>query len=199
MRLAPRRQRAAGAKHWPTDRKVMLHVGCGPRSYALPPEFSDWHEVRLDINPDVNPDIVADIVDMPEIESMSVDGVWSSHNLEHVFGYQVALTLGEFYRVLRPGGVAHVQVPDVLVPARAVARGNLETVLNTSSAGPVTALDMLFGYGPAIASGEHFMAHRTAFTKQTLTRKFIHARFADVRVVARDDALWATARRPEAD
>lgn len=164
----------------------------------LPPEYltPDWHEIRLDIDPDVDPDIVADIVDMPVVRTSTVDGIWSSHNLEHVFAYQVPMVLGEFLRVLRPRGVANVQVPDILMPAKAAAQGRLEATLYTSPAGPVTALDMLFGYGPAIARGEHFMAHRTAFTRQTITKKFLDAGFDDVRVVSRGGALWVTARRP---
>jgi SAM-dependent methyltransferase len=200
MRLATRRQQPPSkvARLWQTDLKIVLHVGCGPRiPDQLPSELSspEWQEIRLDIEPAVDPDIVASIVDMPIVETASVDAIWSSHNLEHVFAHEVPLTLREFRRVLRPSGVAHVQVPDVLVPARAVARGQLETELYRSPAGPITALDMLFGYGPAIARGEHFMAHRTAFTKHSLTKKFQDAGFSRVRVEARQQALWATATK----
>ena len=199
MRLAPRRQRA-GAPSWPSDRKIMLHVGCGPRGSApLPKEFTtpQWHEVRLDIDPDVDPDIVGTITDMTAVPQRTADAIWSSHNLEHVFAHEVPLALREFYRVLKPGGTAHVQVPDLTVPARAVARGRLEDVLYMSPAGPISALDMLYGHRAAITRGEHYMAHRTGFTKQTLTAKFTGAGFASVLVEARDRALWATAKRPE--
>ena len=199
MRLAMRKQQGPRPARFPTDRRIMLHVGCGKRdSGLLPSELltPEWFEVRLDIDPEVAPDIVADMIDMPEIGTATVDGIWSSHNLEHVFAYQVPLVLREFFRVLRPGGTAHVQVPDITVPAKAAAHGRLETPLYTSMAGPITALDMLFGYGPAIAQGEHFMAHRTAFTRATISDKFKAAGFANVRVVARDNALWTTANRP---
>ena len=200
MRLAPRRQRAAGAQSWPSDRKIMLHVGCGPRGSApLPKEFTtpQWHEVRLDIDPDVDPDIVGTITDMTAVPQRTADAVWSSHNLEHVFAHEVPQALREFYRVLKPGGTAHVQVPDLTVPARAVARGRLEDVLYVSPAGPISALDMLYGHGAAITRGEHYMAHRTGFTKQTLAAKFTAAGFDPVRVEAKDKALWATAKRPD--
>ena len=201
MRLATRnKQRTMGRDQWPADRSILLHVGCGPKvAGLLPDEFltSDWHEVRLDIDPGVHPDVVADIVDMPVIESESVDAIWSSHNLEHVFAFQVPLVLGEFRRVLRPGATAHIQVPDVMEPVRAVMRGKLEDVLYESPAGPVRPIDMLFGFGQAIEEGAHHMAHRTAFTRDTLARKLKAARFADVNVTAKDKALWATARRPD--
>jgi SAM-dependent methyltransferase len=200
MRLAPRRQRAAGAQGWPSDRKIILHVGCGPRqSGLLPKQFAapQWHEVRLDIDPNVDPDIIGTITDMTDVPQRSVDALWSSHNLEHVFAHEVPLALREFYRVLKPGGTAHVQVPDLTVPAKQAARGRLEDVIYNSPAGPITALDMFYGHGGAITRGEHYMAHRTGFTKQTMTAKFTEAGFDPVRVEAKDMALWATATRPE--
>jgi SAM-dependent methyltransferase len=202
MRLAPRKQRAAGAQGWPSDRKIMLHVGCGPRaSGLLPKQFTtpQWYEVRLDIDPNVDPDIIGTITDMTDVPQRSVDALWSSHNLEHVFAYEVPLALREFYRVLKPGGTAHVQVPDLTVPARAVAHGRLEDVLYMSPAGPITALDMLYGHGAAITRGEHYMAHRTGFTKKTMAAKFTDVGFVNVRVEAKEKALWATAQRPDHD
>lgn len=200
MRLAPRKHRHAGSQSWPSDRKILLHVGSGPRAEGLlPKSFTtpQWHEVRLDIDPGVDPDIVGTITDMTAVDQRSVDAIWSSHNLEHVFPHEVPLALREFYRVLKPGGTAHVQVPDITVPARQVVRGRLEEVIYQSPAGPITALDMLYGHGAAIAQGAHYMAHRTGFTRQTMTAKFNDAGFVSVRVEAKDKALWATAKRPE--
>lgn len=202
MRLAPRKQRATGAQGWPSDRKIMLHVGCGPRaSGLLPKEFTtpQWHEVRLDIDPGVDPDIIGTITDMTAVAQRSVDAIWSSHNLEHVFPHEVPVALREFYRVLKPGGIAHVQVPDITVPARQIVRGGIEDVIYQSPAGPITALDMLFGHNEAIASGKHYMAHRTGFTQKSMTARFVEVGFTDVRVEAKSKALWATATRPELD
>lgn len=198
MRLTSRRQPgAAASKSWPRDRRVMLHVGCGPRGSGGPPPFSwdEWFEVRLDISPEVEPDIVADITDMPVVPTESVDGIWSPHNIEHVFAHEVPLVFGEFHRVMRSGGIAFIETPDIQIPAKAAANGRLEATLYESDAGPITALDMLYGYGVAIARGEHYMAHRTAFTRATLTRKLVDAGFVDVRVVSRMGSLYAQARR----
>jgi hypothetical protein len=70
----------------------MLHVGCGSATLAkLPPGFRDgsWSEVRLDINPAVKPDIIGTITDMPDVPSGSMDAVYSSHNIEHVYTHDV--------------------------------------------------------------------------------------------------------------
>ena len=182
----------------PPALRTVLHVGCGmadPRK--LPATFftpGAWREVRLDIDPGVAPDIVATITDMAEIDSGSVDAVWSAHNLEHLFAHEVPLALAEFRRVLRPNGFALVTVPDLQRAAELVAQDGLDLPAYVSPAGPIAPLDMLFGHGAAIAAGNHFMAHRTGFTARTLEAALQRAGFSIVRVV-RDESfdLWATA------
>jgi SAM-dependent methyltransferase len=200
MRLGTRRRDAAAPARrdfrWPTDGKVVLHVGCGMRGETpLPAMFADWNEVRLDIDPGVDPDVIGTIVDMEAIASESADALWSSHNLEHVFPHEVPRALAEFHRVLRPGGIAYVQVPDLEAPARAVLKGRLDAPLYESPAGPITPLDMFYGHGAAIADGRTYMAHHCGFTRHTLARRLKEAGFASVDVASRNYALWATATR----
>lgn len=182
-------------------RRLVLHVGCGPPvAENLHDRFRtrEWRELRLDVDPRMRPDIVADIVDMPEVPSESVDAVWSSHNIEHVYAYQVPRMLEEFLRVLRPGGEALITTPDLQRAAERIATGRLEDPLYDSDAGPVTPLDMVYGHGKEISNGFEEMAHRTGYTARTLERRLRDAGFADVRVRRErvDLALWADARRP---
>ena len=202
MRLGARKRSAVAPGRpefrWPTKGKIVLHVGCGPiNATPLPDRFAtdEWHEVRLDIDPGVEPDVVGTITDMVDVTSESVDALWSSHNLEHVHPHEVPLALAEFLRVLRPGGTAYVQVPDLEVPARAILKGRLDAKVYDSPAGPITPLDMLYGHGAAIARGEHYMAHNGGFTRHTLARRLDEAGFATVNVVCKNYALWATATR----
>lgn len=151
----------------PQPSKRVLNVGCGPRGIsvlgpAFPPE--EWEEIRLDIDPAVGPDILASMTDMPEVPDASFEAVWSSHNLEHLQAHEVPKALREFLRVLRPGGVLMLAVPDLQAVAAHVAEGRLDTMLYQSDAGAVSALDIIYGFGPALAAGNHFMAHRTGFT-----------------------------------
>ena len=182
-------------------RKLVLHVGCGPPvADNLHDRFRspDWRELRLDIDPQMRPDIVADIVDMPSVPSTSVDALWSSHNIEHVFAHQVPLVFAEFLRVLRPGGLALITTPDLQRAAERIASGRLEDPLYVADAGPVTPLDMVYGHAREISRGFEFMAHRTGFTARSLERRLADAGFADLRVRREpaDRALWAEARRP---
>ncbi|MEG4324941.1 tetratricopeptide repeat protein [Microcoleus sp. herbarium5] len=166
--------------------KTVLHVGCGPyRPDSLPETFrtDEWQEVRLDIDPAVRPDIIGSITDMSAVPSESVDAVYSSHNVEHVYDHQVLLVLAEFHRVLKPGGFAMILVPDIQIVAEAVAEGNLEdSPLYISPAGPIAAIDMFYGFRKAIASGNYYMAHNTAFTAKSLSDKIQQAGFRDLEV-----------------
>ena len=178
-----------------TDRltKTVLHVGCGsPNPELLHERFRDkqWREVRLDINPDAKPDIVASLTDMQAVASESVDAVWSSHNIEHLYAHEVPIALGEFYRVLRPGGFVYVTMPDLRQIAQFVVDDKLEDVAYVSPAGPITPLDCLYGLRPAIARGNEFMAHRTGFTAKTLQGHLLTARFVDVTIWTSEFALW---------
>jgi protein O-GlcNAc transferase len=175
--------------------KTVLHVGCGQKSKKdLPAIFhgEDWKEIRLDIQPSVKPDIVADIMDMKPVVTNSVDAVFSSHNIEHVYAYQVQQVLSEFYRVIRPGGLVVITCPDIQHVAFHVALGKLEQKLYDSPAGEITPQDILYGHTKSLAKGEHYMAHKTAFTAETLGRRMAAAGFRNI-VVERDNAwnLWA--------
>lgn len=185
------------------QKKKVLHIGCGPRekSFPLPPVFGkdEWEEIRFDINPDVKPDIVGDMRDMHMVETGSMDGIFSSHNLEHLYVHEVATALKEFNRVLREGGQAIVGVPDMQITAAYIADGVLDEPLYESPAGPIAPLDMVFGWSQSIAKGNHFMAHKTAFTAGSLAKKLKEAGFSDIRLQREWVNLWAAARKLPAE
>jgi len=169
---------------WPGTKatKTVLNVGSGfyaPEKLHSAFRNSGWKEVRYDIDTLVKPDIVGSIVDMAAVVSESCDAIWCSHNLEHLHTYEVPKALSEFRRVLNPGGFALITTPDLEGIAELVVAGRLEDAAYQSPAGPITALDMLFGLSSAIANGNHFMAHNTAFTADRLGRLLIDAGFAE--------------------
>lgn len=182
-------------------RRLVLHVGCGPPNpRKLYEHFRspEWRELRYDIDPAVRPDIVGSIVDMSGLRSASVDAVWSSHNIEHVYAHEVPMVLREFLRVLRPGGELVLTTPDLQRAAERIAAGALEEPIYRSPAGMISPLDMVYGHLAAVERGNEFMAHRTGFTARSLTVKLRDAGFEPVRVERMADrALWAAAWRPE--
>ncbi|MGI0480146.1 class I SAM-dependent methyltransferase [Geminocystis sp. CENA526] len=177
------------------DKKTLLHVGCGGYNpNALPQDFrgDDWVEIRLDIDPNVQPDIIGTITDLSGVPDNSVDAVYSSHNLEHIYNFEVSIALAEFKRVLKPNGFIMITLPDIQQVADYVASGNLENPLYISPAGPICAIDILYGLGTALARGNYYMAHKTGFTQETLTEKITQQGFQNVKVTkGKNLDLWA--------
>lgn len=160
-----------------------LHVGCGrtPKSRTTPilagPE---WHEVRLDIDPNAQPDIVASMTDMAAVPSQSMDGLYAHHTLEHLFPHDVPVALAEFARVLHPDGFAIIGCPDLQQIGALLVEGKLLETVYVSPAGPISALDMVYGLGAALREGRHYMAHRGGFTQASLRQQLGRAGFATV-------------------
>jgi SAM-dependent methyltransferase len=182
-------------------RKTVLNVGCGAETaHPIHPMFRtpQWRQIRLDIDAGAKPDIVADMIDMWMVEADSVDAVHSSHNLEHLFAHEVPRALREFYRVLKPGGLLLLAVPDLMAIAEAVVAGKLEQPIYTSPAGPICAVDSLYGHRGWIARGQVFMAHKTGFTAETIAQKLAAAGYARVKATREPEHfnLWAIGYKP---
>lgn len=179
--------------------KKILHVGCGSYGKVHKLFFGEeWQEIRLDIDENANPDIVNSIIDMKDVESESVDSVYSSHNLEHLYPHEVVIALREFLRVLKPGGFCLLSAPDIEVAAKFIAEGKINEPVYISPAGPVSPLDMIYGFRPSLENGNTFMAHKTGFTLESLGREFFAAGFKWVKG-AKDTAysLWIKAYKNE--
>jgi SAM-dependent methyltransferase len=187
--------------------KTFLHVGCGPkkkeqttRTFAQP----DWQEIRFDIDQAARPDIVGTMLDMSAVAAESVDAIFSSHNIEHLYPHEVPLALKEFLRVLKPDGFLVLTCPDLQSVARLIADDKLTDAAYTSPAGPIAPLDILYGHRSQMAAGNLYMAHRCGFTLRVLIGTLQANGFSGVAGQQRADAfaLWAVATKqplPEAD
>ena len=178
--------------------KTFLHVGCGPKRKEQTTrgfKAAVWTELRLDVDPSVKPDIIGSMTDMSAVASASVDAIFSSHNIEHLYPHEVPLALAEFKRVLRSTGFVVITCPDLQSVCALVAQDKLLDPAYVSSAGPITPLDILYGHRPPMARGNLFMAHRCGFTQKVLTRTLQESGFPAVAGLRRERAfeLWALA------
>ena len=177
--------------------KTFLHVGCGPKHKDRTTRgfnTNHWKELRFDIDEAVQPDLVGTMTDMSSVASGSVDAVFSSHNVEHLYPHDVPVALAEFLRVLKPDGFAVITCPDLQSVCALIAEDKLTEPAYTSPAGPIAPLDILYGHRPAMARGNLYMAHRCGFTQKVLTGTLQAAGFATVAAKRRGHPyydLWA--------
>ena len=179
--------------------KTFLHVGCGPKHKdETTKEFSqgDWRELRFDIDQNVKPDYIGTMTDMSAIEDGFVDAVFSSHNIEHLFVHEIPAALAEFKRVLTPDGFVIITCPDLQEVAKLIAEDKLLEPAYTSPAGPIVPMDIVYGFGAAIAQGNTFMAHKCGFTEKVLRGVLLASGFSTVATAKRPHPyydLWAVA------
>jgi ubiquinone/menaquinone biosynthesis C-methylase UbiE len=178
---------------------VFLHIGCGPKRKDRTTagfKSAEWTELRLDIDQNVAPDIVGTMTDMSAVATASVDAIFSSHNIEHLYPHEVPAALAEFKRVLKPYGFAVVTCPDLQSVCALIAADKLTEPAYTSPAGPIAPLDILYGHRPQMSRGNLYMAHRCGFTQRALTGTLQTAGFAMVGAKRREHPyydLWALA------
>jgi ubiquinone/menaquinone biosynthesis C-methylase UbiE len=183
--------------------KKFLHVGCGllRKSQTIPYfNYPEWQEVRFDIDKNVSPDIVGAMTDMSAVASESMDAIFSSHNIEHLYAHEVVPALREFHRVLKLDGFVVIVCPDLKTLCKLVAEGKLMEPAYISTAGPISPHDVLFGHGDALARGNLYMAHNCGFTLELLFQRLGEAGFAEYAGHAHEPfALTVVARKQLSD
>jgi len=176
--------------------KKVLNVGGNSKAIPLPPQYSEFEHLLLDIDPKGSPDIVCDARNLTTLESGQFDAVYCSHNLEHYYRHDVQRVLAGFLHVLKDGGFAHIRVPDIQELMRiTIDRGlDIDDVLYQSPAGPIMVLDVLYGYSVEIErSKKDFFAHKTGFTHKSLLKALQKAGFSKIYSAARNLEVSALA------
>ncbi len=94
---------------------MKLHLGCGPRYI---PGFK-----HIDIVPHPHVDVVTTVENLFMIQDDSVELIYACHILEHFNRNYRERVLKEWHRVLQPGGILRLAVPDFEVCARLYLEG----------------------------------------------------------------------------
>lgn len=83
---------------------LKLNLGCRDR------DIPGFRGMDMDAHPGV--DYVGDVADLSRFADASVEAIYASHILEHFPHVKTLSVLKEWARVLRPGGILYVAVPD---------------------------------------------------------------------------------------
>lgn len=86
------------------DGKVLIHLGCGDINA---PEF-----INVDARPAPHIHYVCDVTDLSVFQDNYADLVYACHVLEHIHRNALKKTLWEWMRILKPGGILRISVPD---------------------------------------------------------------------------------------
>jgi predicted SAM-dependent methyltransferase len=97
-----------------TEGKIKLNLGCGHRlmdgyiNIDMPNNYIDKLKNKYD-----KPDFEADITNLP-YEDNYADEIIAIHVIEHFYYWEVEDVLKEWLRVLKPGGLLVLELPDLL-------------------------------------------------------------------------------------
>jgi SAM-dependent methyltransferase len=86
------------------DGRILVHLGCGD---VNSPEF-----INVDARPRPHVHYVRDVCDLSVFADDYADLVYACHVLEHIQRRRLKTTLQEWRRVLKPGGILRLSVPD---------------------------------------------------------------------------------------
>jgi SAM-dependent methyltransferase len=163
-------------------RKV-LNVGGGNKEISIPDVYGGWQHILLDIDPSGNPDVVCDARTLMELPTAQYDAIYCSHNLEHYYRHDIGKVLAGFRHVVKDDGFIHIRVPDMQELMKRVVDGgmDIDDLLYVSAAGPIHVYDVIYGLATEIEnSGSDFYAHKTGFTKASLTKRLEESGFPHV-------------------
>lgn len=131
----------------PLGTGLKLHLGCGSRHIK-----GYFH---VDALPLPNVDHVGPVERLDFIESECVNLIYACHVLEHFGRNQVFDVLCEWYRVLRPGGILRLSVPDFrAIAAFYLRNGDLRQIYGAVLGGQVTPYDQHKALFDEISLGE---------------------------------------------
>jgi predicted SAM-dependent methyltransferase len=160
--LAPRERRRAQRIAETTSSPLRLHLGAGGSPKP------GWTNVDLAGHP---VELAWDLTRPLPFADASVEAVFHEHMLEHLTLDQAYGLTRECHRVLVPGGLLRVVVPDAGAYARSYANGGAGLITDYRSGRPTAML--------ALQEVFYLHGHRSAWDEETLSLLVSAAGFTD--------------------
>lgn len=146
---------------------MLLNIGGQQTRDRFPPGWT-----CVDILPGA--DVHCDIAQEPlPFQDSSVDAIYCSHVLEHIWSWRLSFVLEEFYRVLALGGRLRVVVPDMDIAID-------EYLRHRESPGSLRGC-MDWWFDPSLdKDGKLWLSHVTGFNKPLLWDLLLKAHFRKI-------------------
>jgi predicted SAM-dependent methyltransferase len=156
---------------------VRLNIGCGTH------HIQGFVQIDADIN--AHPDIVARVPPLP-FPADDIEEVYAGHFLEHLDQDDGRVFVAECYRVLKPGGLCTLVVPDIeAVMRRWLGRSHDAVEVPLGVWRNVDDLDdvaTVFLYGTPNSNSHHLWA----YCASTLARLMANAGFRELHAIDRE-------------
>lgn len=182
-------------KMWINSKKDRRYLEIGPGSSRIP-GFE-----TLDVVGGPNVDYVYDASKKLPFKDNTFDLIYASHVLEHIPWYKTEEVLKEWVRILKPGGVLEVWVPDGFRICKALVEYELG---KSKEAKKAMELDgwykfnprkdiyvwvngRIFTYGDGTGNTNHPNWHRAIFTPQYLKNLFKKVGLINIEIMDRSE------------
>jgi predicted SAM-dependent methyltransferase len=158
------KMRLARLMHYPklptnADGKILIHLGCGDQN--------DPRYINVDFIPFRHVHYVHGVTRLMMFKDGFADLVYASHVLEHISYHHSVETLQEWGRLLKPGGVLRISVPD------------LDKILDIYKTEKHAIPEI---QGPLMGGQNYaYNFHYAVFNREHLTDLFLKAGFTKVR------------------
>jgi len=139
--------------------KIFIHLGCGD---ITSPEF-----INVDARAAPHVHYVCNVTDLSIFQDDYADLVYACHVLEHIQPTALAKTLWEWRRIVKPGGILRLSVPDF---------GKILHIYESCSCNISSILDPLMG-----GQRDKHDVHYSVFNHRYLADKLREAGFKEVR------------------
>ena len=169
------------------EKYKVCNLGCGVKWFKGSKEASpEAYTVRVDLNEEAHPDFHCDVRCLPTEWKDMFDEVKANHVLEHIRWEETDETLEEWVRILKPGGILRLGLPDM----KSVAEKILRDEKKDRPMGPMV-LGSIYGdqQSKFFGAQQDIGVHLTGFTPKDIAYRLDKLGMEKIIVTSNDHGL----------